>query len=240
MSAPAEDRREPRLTPTHAAVGALLRKELLLERRVPQLVPAMALFSVVTFVVFHFGLQRRSLDGELAAGVLGVTLLFAGMLGANRLFVADKEEGGFDALLLAPVDRTALFLAKVLAFLAFLAVLEVVMVPAFAILLLGPGLSIGEIGEIALLLALADIGIAVIATLVGALSIQTRARDLLLPLIALPLLVPVIIGLSRGLAPILAEGGAGEIEGRWLAILALYDVVFGLLAYAVFDFLLED
>ena len=231
---------EPRTTPTGTAILALLRKELLLERKVPQLVPAMALFSVITFVVFHFGLQRRSVDGEIAAGVLSVTLLFAAMLGANRLFVADKDEGGFDAVLLAPVDRTALFVAKAVSFLVFLVALEIVMVPAFALFLLGPGLTPEMVGQIALLLLLADIGIAVIGTLVGALGIQTRARDLLVPLIALPLLVPVIIGLARGLAPILVDGGAGDLAGRWLAILALYDLVFGLLAYAVFDFLLDD
>ncbi len=235
MSPPA-----PRTTPTGTAILALLRKELLLERKVPQLVPAMALFSVITFVVFHFGLQRRSVDGEIAAGVLSVTLLFAAMLGANRLFVADKDEGGFDAVLLAPVDRTALFVAKAVSFLVFLVALEIVMVPAFALFLLGPGLTLEMVGQIALLLLLADIGIAVIGTLVGALGIQTRARDLLVPLIALPLLVPVIIGLARGLAPILVDGGAGDLAGRWLAILALYDLVFGLLAYAVFDFLLDD
>lgn len=230
----------PRTTSTSAAVGALLRKEILLERKVPQLVPAMALFSVVTFVVFHFGIQRRSVDGDLAAGVLSVTLLFAAMLGANRLFVADKDEGGFDAVLLAPVDRTALFIAKSISFLVFLVVLEIVMVPAFAILLLGPTLTDGMLLEVAVLLLLADVGIAVVGTLVGALGIQTRARDLLVPLIALPLLVPVIIGLARGLAPILVDTGAGDLEGRWLGILALYDLVFGLLAYAVFDFLLDD
>jgi len=234
------DRARPISTPTRAAVGALLRKELLLERKVPQLVPAMALFSIVTFVVFHFGLQRRTLDGELAAGVLSVTLLFAAMLGANRLFVSDKEEGGFDALLLAPVDRTALFVAKVLSFLAFLVLLEIVMVPAFTVLLLGPGPSLQEFAQLAGMLALADLGIAVIGTLVGALSIQTRARDLILPLIALPLLVPVIIGLAKGIAPLLADGGASTVPGEWPGILALYDLIFGLLAYAVFDFLLDD
>jgi heme exporter protein B len=223
-----------------STVAALLRKELLLERRVPQLVPAMALFSVTTFVVFHFGLQRPSLDGPLAAGAFAVTLLFAAMLGAGRLFVADRDEGGFDAFLLAPVDRTALFVAKVLAFLAFLVLVQVVAVPAFAILLLGPSLSVGGAASAALVLALADIGIAVIGTLVGALAIQTRARDLIGPLVALPLLVPIVIGTAKALAPVFAQGGAEAVPGRWLAMVGLYDLVFGLLAYAVFDFLLDD
>jgi heme exporter protein B len=223
-----------------STVWTLLRKELLLERKVPQLVPAMALFTVTTFVVFHFALQRRAVDGDLAAGVLVVTLLFAAMLGINRLFVADREEGGFDGFLLAPVDRTALLIAKAATFLAFLLLLEVVMVPAFALLLLGPALTLELLAKLAAVLLLADVGIAVIGTLVGALAVQTRARDLIGPLVALPLLVPVVIGAARAIAPVLSEAGAGALEGRWLGLLGLYDLVFGLIAYAVFDFLLED
>ena len=223
-----------------STVWTLLRKELLLERKVPQLVPAMALFTVTTFVVFHFALQRRAVDGDLAAGVLVVTLLFAAMLGINRLFVADREEGGFDGFLLAPVDRTALLIAKAATFLAFLLLLEVVMVPAFALLLLGPALTLELLAKLAAVLMLADVGIAVIGTLVGALAVQTRARDLIGPLVALPLLVPVVIGAARAIAPVLSEAGAGALEGRWLGLLGLYDLVFGLIAYAVFDFRLED
>lgn len=223
-----------------STIWTLLRKELLLERKVPQVVPAMALFTVTTFVVFHFALQRRAVDGDLAAGVLVVTLLFAAMLGVNRLWVADREEGGFDGFLLAPVDRTALLVAKALTFLAFLLLLQVVMVPAFALLLLGPALTGGVVLKLAAVLLLADLGIAIIGTLVGALAIQTRARDLIGPLVALPLLVPVVIGTARAIAPVLSESCAGALEGRWLGLLCLYDLVFGLIAYAVFDFLLED
>jgi heme exporter protein B len=222
------------------AVGALLRKELRLELRTPQVIPAMALFSVTTLVVFHFSLQRNAVEGDLAAGVLTVTLLFSAMLGINRLFVADQEEGGFDGFLLAPVDRTAMLVAKALSLGAFLVVLELIAVPAFGLLLLDPALSAGTIGKAAVVLALADVGIAVVGTLVGALAIQTRARDLIVPLIALPLLLPVVIGTAKALSPALAAAGAGALPGRWLAIVGLYDLVFALLAYAVFDFLLED
>jgi heme exporter protein B len=222
------------------AVGALLRKELQLELRAPQIVPAMALFSVSTLVVFHFALQRGQVAGDLAAGVLWVTLLFAAMLGTSRLFVADHEEGGLDAFLLAPVDRTALLVAKVAALLAFLAAVELVAVPAFAILLLGPAPSAGELARLVAVLALADAGIAVTGTLVGALAVQTRARDLLVPLLALPLLIPVVIGAAKATTPLFAEAGAGSLPLRWVAILALYDLLFGLLAYALFDFLVED
>jgi heme exporter protein B len=230
----------PKTTSTRTAVAALLRKELLLERRVPQVLPSMALFSVTTFVVFRFALNTTSVEGDTASGVLWVTLLFAAMLGAGRLFVADHEEGGIDALLLAPVDRTALLLAKATTFLAFLVLVELVAVPAFVVLLLEPGLSATAVGRLALVLVMADVGIAVIGTLVGALAIQTRARDLIVPLIALPLLLPVVIGTAKLLAPTFAAAGAQALPGRWLAILGLYDLVFGLLSYAVFDFLLED
>jgi heme exporter protein B len=219
-----------------SVVGALLRKELRIEIRTLESVPGMALFAVTTFVVFHFALDRPTVEGDLAAGVLVVTLLFAGMLGLNRLWVADEEQGGFDAVLLAPIDRTALLVAKVLAFLAYLAVVEVVAVPAFALLLLGPGLN----AWLLVVLVLADLGIAVIGALVGALAVKTRARDLIGPLVALPLLVPVVIAAARGCAPLLERGASGPPEAKWLAILGLYDLVFALVAYAVFDPLLED
>ncbi len=220
-------------------VGALLRKELLVELRTLESIPGMSLFAVSTLVVFHFALQRSTVDGDLAAGVLWVTLLFAAMLGLNRLFVADAEQGGFDGFLLAPVDRTAMLLAKALTLLAYLLVLEIVAVPAFALLLLGPPLGPALPGLLAILV-LADVGLALIGTLIAALAVQTRARDLLGPLLALPLLVPIVIAGARASSPLLSAGHVGALGGRWLAILALYDLVFGLIAYAVFDFLLED
>jgi heme exporter protein B len=222
-----------------AAVGALIRKDLRLELRTRESVPAMILFSLGTFVLFHFALNRGSVEGDLAAGVLWVTLLFAAVLGINRLFVAEREEGGFDAFLLAPVDRTSLFVAKATVLFSFLVALEIAAVAAFALLLLEPS-PWPALPGLALVLALADAGLAVIGTLVSALAVQTRARDLLVPLLAIPLSVPLVIAGARATAPLLAAGGAGALEGRWLAILGLYDLVFGLLAYAIFDFLLEE
>ena len=115
--------------PLRQTVGALLRKDLLVELRTLESVPGMSLFAITTFVVFHFALNRNSVDGDLAAGILWVTLLFAAILGVNRLFVADADQGGFDGFLLAPVDRTAMLLAKALALLAYLAVFELIAVP---------------------------------------------------------------------------------------------------------------
>jgi heme exporter protein B len=239
-AAPAATVPEPRFVPLRAAVRALLHKELALELRAPQAVPAMALFSITTLVVFHFAIQRGQVDGDLAAGVLWVTLLFAAMLGISRLFVADHEEGGLDGFLLAPTDRTALLVAKALSLFAFLAAVEVIAVPAFALLLLGPAPPIATYGELALLLALADGGIALVGTLVGAIAVQTRTRDLIVPLMALPLLIPVVIAAAKGTTPLVLAAGSRGLEVRWLLVLGLYDLVFGLLAYALFDYLIED
>jgi heme exporter protein B len=222
-----------------ATVAALVRKDLRLELRAFESLPAMLMFSVSTFVLFHFGLDRGSLAGDLAAGVLWVTLLFAAVLGMNRLFLAEREQGGFDGFLMAPVDRTALFVAKALVLFGFLVAVELVAIPAFVVLLLEPGPG-QALPELLAVLLLADAGIAVVGTLVGALGVQTRARDLIVPLIALPLLVPVVIAAAEATTPLFEAGGAETLEGRWLVVLGLYDAVFGLLAYAVFDFLLEE
>ena len=220
------------------AIGALVRKDLLLELRTKETVPAMALFALVAYVLFHFALHRNALEGDLAAGVLWVTLLLAAVLGVNRLFVAEREQGGFDGFLLAPVDRTAMLIAKVVALLCFLVVVEVIAVPAFFLLLLGPSAG-PAFPELLAILALADIGLAVVGTLAAGLAVQTRARDLIGPLVTLPLLVPVVIAAARSTAPLFSVP-AGGVEAKWLAVLGLYDLVFVLLAYAVFDFLLED
>ena len=222
-----------------ATVAALVRKDLRLELRAFESLPAMLMFSVSTFVLFHFGLDRGSLAGDLAAGVLWVTLLLAAVLGMNRLFVAEREQGGFDGFLMAPVDRTALFVAKALLLFGFLVAVELVAIPAFVVLLLEPGPG-QALPELLAVLVLADVGIAVVGTLVGALGVQTRARDLIVPLIALPLLVPVVIAAAEASTPLFEAGGADAFPWRWLLVLGLYDAVFGLLAYAVFDFLLEE
>jgi heme exporter protein B len=224
---------------TWRTIAALLRKELLVELRTLESVPGMSLFAVTTFAVFHFALNRDTVEGDLAAGILWVTLLFAATLGINRLFVADADQGGFDGFLLAPVERTAMYVAKVLTLLSYLIVLEIVAVPAFALLLLGTPLG-PALGSLVVSLALGDIGVAVIGTLVAALAVRTRARDLLGPLLALPLLVPIVIGGARATSPALVLTHAQGPQARWLLTLGLYDLVFGLIAFALFDFLLED
>ncbi|MBO0767360.1 MAG: heme exporter protein CcmB [Solirubrobacterales bacterium] len=229
----------PRPPGTLATAAAILRKDLTVELRTFETVPAMAIFTVATFVIFHFGLQRDTLSGQLAAGVLAVSLLFAAILGTNRLFVAEREQGGFDGFLLAPVDRSAMFLAKAAALFLYMAVLELVAVPAFA-LFAGPPRLGSALGGLVLFLALADIAFAVIGTLVSALAVHTRARDLIGPIIGLPLQIPALICFALGTGHLFTLHGSQTPPGEWLLILGLYDVVNALLAYAVFDFLLEE
>ncbi len=218
---------------------AILRKDLRIEVRTKESVPAMALFSVTVFVLFHFGLQRNSLEGDLAAGVLWVTLILATVLGVNRLFVTEREQGGIDGLLLAPIDHTAVFVAKASALFLYLLLLELVAVPAFDLLLLGPD-PFTPLPSLIAILLLADVGLAAVGALVSALAVETRARDLMVPLLLLPLLVPVAIAGSQATEPLFSGSQAPHELGKWLGLLALYDMVFVLVSIAVFDFLLED
>jgi len=226
------------MTPSRSAFATILAKDLRSELRTLQSVPAMALFAITTFVIFHFGLNRSALSGSLAAGVLWATLLFAGVLGINRLFISEREEGGFDAIRLAPIDRTALFAAKAAALVVYLLVLELIAVPIFAIFFLG---SPAALGPLSIVIVLADLGLAATGTLISSMAVNSRARDLLVPLVLLPLVVPLMIAATAASEPLVAIGGPGYHRfGTWLAILGLYDLIFLLVGYAVFDFLLED
>jgi heme exporter protein B len=222
-----------------ATARTILRKDLLIELRTKESVPAMTLFTITVYVLFHFGLDRDSLDGELASGVLWVTLLLAAVIGVSRLFAAEREQGGIDGLRLAPVDLTALFVAKAAALFVFLTAVELVAVPAFGLLLLGPGLG-GALPELLVVLALANLGVGALGALVAALAAETRAHELIVPLLLLPLLVPLLIACAQATEPLMRQEAGPEDLGRWLGLLSLYDVVFVLLSVAVFDYLLED
>jgi heme exporter protein B len=217
----------------------LFRKDLLVEVRTLESLTAMTLFSVMAFVLFHFGLDRDSIEGSLAAGVLWVTLLLATVLAVTRLFVAEREQGGFEALLLAPIDRTAVFVGKMASLLAFLVAVEIVALPAFDILLL-EGTLLDAMPELLAVIALVDIGLAAVGALVAALGAETEARELIVPLLLLPLVVPVVIGAAQASAPLLSDPAHSEDLGRWLLMLTFYDLAFVLVSLGVFDYLLED
>jgi heme exporter protein B len=231
------------VTSSSSAFRAILAKDLRVELRTLRSVPAMILFAVTTFVLFHFavGNDSRIGLGNYVAGVLLVTVLFAAILAINRMFVAEHEEGGFELVRLAPVDRTTLFAAKLTALFVYLLILEIIAVPVFALFFLDSNQS-GGLPMVALVLVLMNLGFAVTGTLISVVATNSTARDLLAPLILLPLFVPLIIAGAKLAGPALEFGDltSGERPGTWLAVLGLYDLVFALVGYAVFDFLLDD
>jgi heme exporter protein B len=208
-----------------ADVRALARKDLLLELRARDTLPAMLLFVVATFVVFHFSLPSHS--SQLAAsGLLWVAIVFTALLGLGRAFVPEREQHVLDGLVLAPCDRSAIWLAKGIATLAFLAAAEVVALPVFALFF--HGLSAATVAAV----VLADIGICAVGTFLGAMAVATRARDLLLPLLFLPLAIPIVVG-GVGASVVSAPG-------RYLAFLALYDALFSVLCWATFEYVVAE
>jgi heme exporter protein B len=227
------------MSPWLSDVRAVLALEWRRERRAPQVLPTMLLFSIGAFVLFRFGLQDGRVDGPLAAGVLLVTTLLAAVLGIGRLWAAEQDEGGLDAYRLTPASASALVAAKGLALWSFLLVLHVVALPAFVFLLLQDGLDGGAIVRVVAGLALCDLGIAAAGALVGAIAAAARSRDLLVPLLAVPLLIPLVAMASEALAPLLTSP-ARVTEVRWWLGLALYDGVFLLVSWAVSDGIVED
>jgi heme exporter protein B len=197
--------------------AALARKDLLLELRAKETLPSMLLFVVATLVIFHFALPHGTSD-VAARGLLWSALVFTALLGLTRAFVAEREQGMFDALILAPCDRSAIWLGKALAVLAFLVAAEVVALPAFAAFFSGLD------GRTVAAVALADVGIATVGTLFGAMAVAGKARELLLPLLFLPMAIPIVVG------------GVGG----YLWFLVLYDAIFALLSWATFEYVVAE
>jgi heme exporter protein B len=206
-------------------VAALARKDLLVELRSRDTVPAMLIFVVGALVVFHFALTEDS-SRLAAAGMLWIALLFTALLALVRAFVAERDEAVIDGLLLAPCDRSAIWLGKTLSVFAFLALAEAVALPAFA-LFYDP-----VTWELIAGVALANAGIASVGTLLGAMAAAARARELLLPLLFMPLAIPIVIG---GVGATLAED-----PGRYLGFLALYDLIFAILSWASFEYVVTE
>jgi len=208
-----------------ADVGALARKDLLLELRARETLPAMALFVIAALVIFHFALPSRSSD-LAAEGLLWVAIVFTALLGLARAFVAEREHGVMDGLVLAPCDRSAIWLGKGLAVLGFLVTVELIGLPAFSIFF--HGVSARTVAGV----ALADIGICAVGTFVAAMAASSRTRELVLPLLFLPLAIPVVIG---GVGASVVAGG-----NRYLGFLALYDTVFAIICWASFEYVVTE
>jgi heme exporter protein B len=208
-----------------ADVAALAGKDLRLELRSRDTLPAMLLFVVSALVVFNFSLPAGS--SRLAAyGLLWVAIVFTALLGLARAFAAEREQRLLDGLVLAPCDRSAIWLGKALSMFGLLLVAEAVALPAFA-LFFAPVDAPLVAG-----LLLADVGLATVGTLLAAMAAASRARELLLPLLLLPLVIPLVVG-GVG-ASVAAE------PGRYLAFLGLYDLVFAILSWASFEYVVTE
>ena len=205
--------------------AALVRKDLLLELRAKETLPSMLLFVLAALTIFHFALPPGSSE-RAETGLLWIAIVFTALLGLTRAFAAEREEGVLDGLVLAPCDRSAIWLGKTIGMAVFLVLAEIVALPAFA-LFFHP-LS----WELVAAVALADIGIASIGTLLAAIAAASRARELLLPLLFLPLAIPIVVG----------GVGASVVEepARYLGFLALYDAVFAIISWASFEYVVTE
>ena len=208
-----------------ADVAALTRKDLRVELRARDTLPAMLLFVLSTLVVFHFALPEGTGD-DAAYGLLWVAIVFTALLGLARAWVPEQEHGVLDGLVLAPSDRSAIWLGKTLATLAFLVAAQVVALPAF-VLFFAP-LDLTALAGV----LLADIGICAVGSLMAAMAAASRSREVLLPVLVLPLTIPLIVG---------GVGAAISPEGeRYLLLLALYDGVFAVLSWASFEYVVTE
>jgi heme exporter protein B len=206
-------------------VAALAAKDIRLELRSRDTLPAMALFVLSTMTIFHFALPAGAADAA-AEGMLWVAILFTALLGLTRTYAPEREQGMFDGLLLSPVDRSAIWLAKTIAAMAFLFMVEVVALLAF-------WLFFDQVtGATLAAVVLANIGLCAVGALVAAMATASRSRELLLPLLLLPLTIPVIVG---------AVGASvGDDPGKYLAFLAMYDAIFGIIAWATFEYVVAE
>jgi len=220
------------------AVFAIAGKDLRVEVRSRTAMVSALAFAALVLVIFNFARDAGSVSREaLAPSVLWITFTFSGMIALNRSFALERENAALDGLLMAPVSRTALFLGKYLANLAFVFMVEAVTLPLF-VLFFGADLS-GILGGLVLTMVLATAGFVAIGTLFSAIAVRTRFAELMLPLLILPFLIPPVIGAVQVTSRLLAGRPMSEILG-WLKILALYDLVFVTVCLLLFSPLMDE
>ena len=211
-------------------------KDIMLEFRSRDLVLSVIVFGILVVVVFNFALDPTSRQSEgLAPGILWVAFAFAATLAMNRAFVREQEQGGLEGLLVSPVSRDAIFLAKALTSFIFMVLVEAVLLPAGAVLLGFSALS----ATLVLTVLLATLGFALVGTLFSAMAAQTRSREIMLPVLFFPIVLPVIIAAVE--ASTRAIAGAGPLElGRWLPLIGIFDALFLVICPWVFAFVVEE
>lgn len=217
-------------------VMAITLKDVLSEFRGREIIISVLVFTLLVIIIFNFafGTAREVMD-LTAPGMLWVTFTFAGVLALNRAFIMEKEEDCLEGLVVAPVSREVIYTGKMLSSLFFMLVIEVVALPIFAFLFNLPVLT----PEIIVTTLLATLGFVACGTLFSALAVKTRARELVLPILFLPVVVPVIISAVKASALALAgESWAGM--ALWLQIIVAFDVVFLVISIWIFEFVIEE
>jgi heme exporter protein B len=217
-------------------VWAIVAKDIAAELHTREMVSAMLVFSVLSLLVFSFALDLRGAVARAAApGVLWATVAFAGTLGLSRSFAREQQTGCIDGLLLAPVDRSVIFFGKSLGNLLFMAVVDVVLLPLFSAIfdvpLLRPGVLV--------VTALGTVGYAAVGTLLAAIAVNTRAREVMLPILLLPLAVPALIAAVQATG-YLVEGGTLAEVGGWVRLLVAYDLVIVAVSMLTFGYVAEE
>ena len=218
------------------SLTAIIWKDLAAELRSRELLSSMLVFALLVILIFNFALE---LDAQaratVTAGVLWVTFAFAGTIGLNRSMAMEKDRGCLDGLLLAPVDRSAIYFGKAIGNLIFMLVVETIILPVYSVLY---GVNLFKPGLI-LVILLGSIGYVAVGTLLSSMAVQTRTRDVLLPILLFPLVIPVMIAAVKASTGYLK--GMELIDIRpWLNLLMVYDVIFIAMAFMVFDYIVEE
>jgi heme exporter protein B len=218
------------------AIQAIVWKDLAAELRSRELLSAMLVFALLVIMVFNFALELDvKTRATVTSGVLWVTFAFAGTLGLNRSMSMEKDRGCLDGLLLAPVDRSAIYFGKAIGNLIFMFMVEIIVLPVYSILynvnLFQPGLL--------LVIVLGSIGYVAVGTLLSAMAVQTRTRDILLPILLFPVIIPVLIAAVRASNGFLTGVEFAEIL-PWINLLIVYDIIFTAIAFMVFDYVVEE
>ena len=219
-----------------SATLAIAWKDVRLEIRSRDTIVSALIFGLIVVVVFNFGLNRT--PGSLAPvapGLLWVAYGFVGVLAMNRAFAREQEQGALDGLLAAPVSRDAVFLGKMLGTLTFMLVIEAALLPVFAVMLDLPTLS----PTLGLIILLATVGFATVGTFFAAIAAQTRSREILLPVLFFPVIVPVIIAAVEATALVLQGGPMLPVWTRWLPLLVVFDALFLVICPWIFGYVFE-
>lgn len=212
---------------------AIIRKDIRAEFRSRELVSTMALFTLLSVMVFSFALELdRQARRETVSGVLWVTLVFASILGLNRSMISEREQGSMSAMILAPVDRTALYLGKVFGNFLFTVVVGLVLLPLITILY---NINVSDPWMI-VLLTLGTLGFTAIGTLIAAMTAQTRSRETLLPIAMLPVVLPVILTVVRASAGVMQD----EFQAAWVVTLVVIDLLYLGMGMLMFEYVLEE